>query len=136
VFVSSRHPPLLLVASSPSLSKWLWIGWLKRLQWMTKRCNTPWVNERAITVQFDSANVVESIASFLIVRPAYAWLGYGAGIVPPKWNDAFLWDVGVPKGECRNGSEPGTFERDWTCVCVACCCCRLSIFLRAPDLRT
>ena len=27
----------------------------------------------------DSRNVNVSIASFLIVRPAYAWLGYGAG---------------------------------------------------------
>ena len=84
------------------------------IDWMVKRCNTQWVNERAITVQFDSANVLESIASFLIVRPAFAWLGYGAGIVPPKWNDAFLWDVGEPKGDCRNGSTPGVFEREWT----------------------
>ena len=83
-------------------------------QWMAQRCNTDWVNQRAITVQFDSHNVLESIASFLIVRPAFAWIGYGAGIVPPKWNDAFLWDVGVPKGECHNGSQPGVFEREWT----------------------
>lgn len=48
-------------------------------QWMTQRCNTDWVNERATTGQFDSRNVNVSIASFLIVRPAYAWLGYGAG---------------------------------------------------------
>lgn len=44
-------------------------------QWMAQRCNTDWVNQRAITVQFDSANVNVSIASFLIVRPQYAWLG-------------------------------------------------------------
>ena len=55
--------------------------------WMTQRCNTPWVNERAITVQFDSSNVNVSIASFLIVRPAYAWIGYGAGYYRAKWND-------------------------------------------------
>ena len=82
--------------------------------WMAKRCNTPWVNERAITVQFDPVNVNVSIASFLIVRPAFAWLGYGAGYYQPKWNDAFLWDVGLPLGECRSGAEPGTWERDWT----------------------
>jgi len=29
-------------------------------------------------------------------------------------SQAFLWDVGVPVSECRNGSAPGTFERDWT----------------------
>jgi hypothetical protein len=83
-------------------------------QWMAQRCNTAWVNERAITVQFDSFNVNVSIASFLIVRPAYAWIGYGAGYLTPKWNDAFLWDVGVPVSDCRSGSAPGTFERDWT----------------------
>jgi len=82
--------------------------------WMVERCNSEWVNQRAITVQFDSFNVNVSIASFLIVRPAYAWIGYGAGYLRPKWNDAFLWDVGVPVSECRNGSTPGTFERDWT----------------------
>jgi hypothetical protein len=83
--------------------------------WMAQRCNTEWVNERALTVQFDSQNLNVSIASFLIVRPAYAWLGWGAGYIwPPKWNDALAWDVGVPVSDCRNGSAPGTFERDWT----------------------
>jgi hypothetical protein len=52
--------------------------------WMATCCNTAWVNERAITVQFDSHNVNESIVSFLVVRPQFAWIGYGAGIVPPK----------------------------------------------------
>ncbi len=83
--------------------------------WMAQRCNTEWVNQRALTVQFDSQNLNVSIASFLVVRPAYAWLGWGAGYIwPPKWNDAFTWDVGVPVSDCRNGSTPGTFERDWT----------------------
>jgi hypothetical protein len=89
---------------------------------MEQRCNTDWVNERAITVQFDNQNmgVFESIASFLIIRPKYAWLGFGAGIVPPKWNDAFRWDVGLPKGGCSQ-SSPGvsnasgaTARRRWT----------------------
>ena len=38
-------------------------------------------NERATTVQFDSHNVNESIASFLVVRQQFAWIGYGTGIV-------------------------------------------------------
>ena len=81
---------------------------------MAQRCNTPWVNERAITVQFDKYNLNVSIASFLIVRPAYAWLGYGANYVwPPTWNDAFLLDVGEPVGECAQ-TAPGVFEREWT----------------------
>jgi hypothetical protein len=84
------------------------------IDWMTQRCNTDWVNQRAITVQFDSENVNVSIASFLIVRPNYAWIGYGAGYYQPKWNDAFLWDVGEPIGECQNGTRPGVFVREWT----------------------
>ena len=78
-------------------------------QWMAQRCDTKWVNERAITVQWDSANINVSIASFLIVRPAYAWLGGNR-----LWNDAFRWNFGEPTSACRNGSAPGTFERDWT----------------------
>ena len=58
--------------------------------WMAKRCDTEWVNERAITVQWDKNNINVSIASFLIVRPAYAWLGGGR-----MWND----------GECRRNPQ-------------------------------
>ena len=82
-------------------------------QWMAQRCNTGWVNERAITVQFDPFHVNVSVASFLVVRPAYAWLGYGAGVWTPRWNDAFLWDVGLPVGNCTQ-TAPGVFEREWT----------------------
>jgi hypothetical protein len=81
--------------------------------WMAQRCDTAWVNERAITVQFDKFNVNESIASFLVVRPAFAWIGYGAGQLFPSWNDAFTWDVGEPKSACKQTS-PGVFEREWS----------------------
>jgi hypothetical protein len=83
--------------------------------WMAQRCDTAWVNSRAIAVQFDNQNVNMSIASFLVVRPAYAWLGYGAGYIgwPPTWNDAFRWDVGAPTGNCSQ-TAPGVFERAWT----------------------
>jgi hypothetical protein len=83
------------------------------IDWMTQRCNTDWVNERAITVQFDSENINVSIASFLIIRPDFAWLGYGAGYYQPKWNDAFLWDVGLPISNCSI-INPGVFTREWT----------------------
>ena len=57
--------------------------------WFTLRCDAEYMRDRAITVQFDPENVNVSIASFLIVRPEYAWLGYGAGYYTPRWNDAF-----------------------------------------------
>ena len=81
--------------------------------WMTQRCNTEWVNKRAITVQFDKYNPIQSIASFLVARPAYAWIGYGAGQYQPTWNDALSWDVGAPTGQCTQTS-PGVFQRDWS----------------------
>ena len=80
--------------------------------WMAQRCNTDWVNARAITVQFDNENLNVSIASFLIVRPAYAWIG-SDGEFAGKWNDAYLWDVGLPVGNCSQTS-PGVFAREWS----------------------
>ena len=81
--------------------------------WMMQRCNTAWVNAHAITVQMDEFHVNQSIAAFLVVRPDYAWLGWGAGAWDPVWSPAFLWDVGVPLGNCSQPS-PGVFERQWT----------------------
>ena len=81
--------------------------------WMAKRCNTDWVNSRAISVQMDANRslVNESIASFLIVRPAFAWLGTTDQNDP--WRDEYLLDVGEPVGNCTQ-SSPGVFERLWS----------------------
>ena len=64
-------------------------------------------------MQFDKFNPVESIASFLVARPDYAWMGYGAGQHQPSWNDALSWDVGVLTGQCTQPS-PGVFQRAWS----------------------
>ncbi len=82
-------------------------------QWMAARCNTDFVNQRAITVQMDPGNVNASIAQFLIVRPAFAWLGWGAGQYKAQWVPEFMLDVGEPLGTCSQPS-PGVFERQWT----------------------
>ena len=84
--------------------------------WMAAHCNnksTGFDGRRTLTVQFDPYNVNVSIASFLVVRPAYAWIGYGAGQLQPKWNDAFTWDVGVPQGQCKVLGG-GIYERVWS----------------------
>ena len=91
--------------------------------WMTQRCDTQWMNERASTIQWDSAHINASLASFLIVRAAYTWLGGGR-----MWNDAFRWDFGLPVSACRNGTAPGVSQ-----------CARLpaaDVFMRERSLLT
>ena len=43
---------------------------------MTQRCGPEW-QKRAITMQHDSGNKVQSVAAFLISRPPTAFLGFG-----------------------------------------------------------
>ena len=81
--------------------------------WMSARCNTDFVRERAITVQMDPFHRNESIAQFLVVRGDYAWLGWGAGQWDPVWVPEFLMDVGYPTTTCSQTS-PGVFSRGWT----------------------
>ena len=79
--------------------------------WMSKRCNTDWVNSRTISVQMDRTAVNESLASFLIVRPAFAWIGQTEN--SNFWYEEYWWDVGSPLGNCTSPS-PGIFERQWS----------------------
>ena len=81
--------------------------------WMAQRCATPWMAQRALTQQMDPFHVNESIAQFLVVRPDFAWLGWGAGYYDPVWVPEFLLDVGAPLGECAQ-TAPGVFQRAWT----------------------
>ena len=85
-------------------------------QWMAQRCNTGWVNERAITVQFDPFHVNVSVASFLVVRPAYAWLGYGAGVWTPRWNDACRWATARRRRPACSSASGPTGRRTWTAI--------------------
>ena len=62
---------------------------------------------------FDANNTMQSLAAFLIIRPKYAWLGYGWESDMSDWNDVFLYDVGEPKGTCVEIVN-GTFQREWS----------------------
>lgn len=53
----------------------------------------------------------QQVASFLLVRTKYAWLGYGNGQV--HWDPLFNTDVGEPRGTCKEGPR-GVFSREWT----------------------
>ena len=68
----------------------------------------------------------ETLAAFLITRPAYAYLGYGwqncgppnvtgrlPGTIRDFWQPMFELDVGEPIGLC-NETLPGIFSRNWS----------------------
>ena len=81
--------------------------------WMTARCNTDFIYQRAMSVQMDPVHRNESIAQFLIARGPHAYLGWGAGQFDPVWVPEFLLDVGEPVGNCSQPSA-GVFSRAWT----------------------
>lgn len=59
-----------------------------------------------------------SIAAFLVVRPAVAYLGWGWEGIPvlnddAKWHPIFRLDVGEPAGSCQQ-ERPGVFSRRWS----------------------
>lgn len=58
----------------------------------------------------------EELATFLLVRGDYAWLGAGWGGCDnyPDYIPEFELDYGVPLTESYEEVEPGIFERDWT----------------------
>ena len=82
---------------------------------MRQRCTPAW-QARATTQQIDTANVNQSIASFLIVRPPIAFLGNGWESDQRSWRSEFLWDVGAPSpvgSICAEGPA-NVFSRTWT----------------------
>lgn len=80
--------------------------------WMAARC-TPAYQSVAVTHSVDNANFNQSLASFLITRPPIAYFGYGWESDQRQWRAEFLWDVGVPLGNCSQPSG-GVFTRPWT----------------------
>jgi len=73
--------------------------------------------------QFPLPSPTQDIATFLLVRGPYAWLGYGwLGCIdtyerPPELG----LDVGEPTGQCEEAS-PGVFTRKWSKATVAMDC--------------
>lgn len=80
--------------------------------WMRARCGASYQNT-AITQQFDTNNVNQSIASFLVTRPPIAFLGFGWESDMRDWRPEFLWQVGEPQGACVEGPA-GVFSRPWS----------------------
>jgi len=82
--------------------------------WMRARC-TPGFQGGTLIMQMDNApsNAQQTVAGFLIVRPPYAYLGWGWESDDKNWNDIFYLQVGEPTGLC-NETSPGVFSRPWS----------------------
>lgn len=79
---------------------------------MRLRCTPAW-EARAFMQAFDSGARNQSVAAFLVVRGAVAFLGWGWESGNEAFDEAFLYDVGEPRGHCRE-TAPGVFARAWT----------------------
>ena len=55
----------------------------------------------------------QTIAAFLIVRPALGFLGTSYALKDANWNPLFALDVGRPQGWCKEGPK-GVFSRVWS----------------------
>jgi hypothetical protein len=64
---------------------------------------------------------MQDLATFLLVRGDYAWLGAGwAGCdCYPPFLSAFDVDYGVPTQPTYSETSPGVFERVWTKATVS-----------------
>lgn len=98
--------------------------------WMSARCTDAFQVGRAITVQMNSAHVNESVASFLVVRPPTAFLGYGWESDQRDWLQIFNTDFGVPLNNCTEPTS-GVFMREWTAGNVTMDCNTLTGLLPA-----
>lgn len=84
------------------------------ITFMRKYCQPDYQN-RPLAFQMHSSkgNLTQTVASFLIVRPPYGWLGWGWESDARNWNDVFNLNVGEPEGICEE-KESGIFTRVWS----------------------
>jgi hypothetical protein len=66
-----------------------------------------------MSMQFDTNNKQQSLASFLITRPPIGYLGFGWESDQKNWDPIFNNDYGTPKTLCSE-STSGVFQRQWT----------------------
>lgn len=86
--------------------------------WVRARCTAAFQGSSLIMGMDNSpANANQTVAGFLVVRPAYAYLGWGWESDDGMWNDLFYLQAGEPMagppGLCTETS-PGVFSRQWT----------------------
>lgn len=83
------------------------------VNWLTQRCSYSTNPQASFTMAFDPSNAEQSIAGFLIVRPAIAYIGFGWESDMRDWNSIFTLQVGEPQSGCYQSSA-GVFTRAWT----------------------
>lgn len=79
---------------------------------MRRFCAAEW-QSRPMTYAFDTANKLQSLAGFLVVRGPHAFIGFGFRSNQSNWDPLFLTPVGEPTGLCAEGPH-GVFTRPWT----------------------
>jgi hypothetical protein len=82
---------------------------------MRERCNAAWQG-RATTQSIDTSAFNQSLASFLVTRSPWAFIGYGWESDMRDWHPEFLWSVGAPTpaGAICTEGPAGVFSRPWT----------------------
>ena len=82
--------------------------------WMRSMCD-PAKQGQPMLMQMDSspANQNQTVASFLISRPPYAYIGWGWESDDNQWNDIFYLQVGDAAGLCTE-SPSGVFSRTYS----------------------
>ena len=102
--------------------------------WMRTMC-APAMQGRPMLMQMDSsaANCNQTVASFLISRPPYAYLGWGWESDDAQWNDIFYLQVGDATGLCTEGPS-GVFTRQYTAGAASLDCNAWKADLPFPSL--
>lgn len=101
-------------------------------EWMRAHC-APTMQGAPLAMQFNSGNVNQSVAAFLIVRPPFGWLGWGWESDDSDWHDIFLLQAGAPLGLCEEG-PPGVFSRPWSAGVAQLNCLTWTASLPFPSL--
>eukprot|EP01087_Luapelamoeba_hula_P003456 TRINITY_DN1325_c0_g1_i1.p1 TRINITY_DN1325_c0_g1~~TRINITY_DN1325_c0_g1_i1.p1 ORF type:complete len:414 (+),score=35.17 TRINITY_DN1325_c0_g1_i1:113-1354(+) len=84
------------------------------INWMRQYCASA-MQSKPLMMQMDSspANMNQTVAAFLIVRPPAAWLGWGWESDTRQWNPISLLQPGTPSGLCVEKTN-GVFTRQWS----------------------
>lgn len=84
--------------------------------WFRKYCRVE-MQGRGMFMSWDTLNVTnvhkQTVAAFLVTRPAYAFIGDYGFSNNKYWSPLFALDVGEPTSMCYESSE-GVFRRNWT----------------------
>ena len=82
------------------------------ISYMRTMC-TPAMQGAPMAMRMDDNNINQTLAGFLIVRPPYAYVGYGWESDDRNWHDEFYLQAGEPTGLCEE-TQTGVFSRPWT----------------------